>query len=162
MDSHYKDNTVSWPSYLPNGNPWKDGLYIETRPLSQSRELMQYMMSLRSLFQNQILLSILTQFPFTWSFCDFKRALHDCVAKMNVTDERDFARFEIKISFGGREISYIATALWLMNDYEYLCIIKDAPYSRQIQYHISCGLLDFETVQGNIIVFHVTRLFCQR
>ena len=31
---NYKDKTVSWPSYLHNGNPYpsKDGLYIETRP----------------------------------------------------------------------------------------------------------------------------------
>ena len=31
---HYKDKTVSWPSYLYNGNPltWKDHFYIETGP----------------------------------------------------------------------------------------------------------------------------------
>ena len=34
MDSHYEDETVSWPSYLHNGNlhSWKDGLYFETWP----------------------------------------------------------------------------------------------------------------------------------
>ena len=34
MDSHFKDKTVSRPSYLYNGNlhTWKDGLYIETGP----------------------------------------------------------------------------------------------------------------------------------
>ena len=33
-DSHYKDKTVSWPSYLYNGNSniWKDRLYVETGP----------------------------------------------------------------------------------------------------------------------------------
>ena len=31
-NSHYQDKTVSWPSYLANGNPhiWKDRLYVET------------------------------------------------------------------------------------------------------------------------------------
>ena len=34
MNSHYKDKTVSWPSYHYNGNPHicKDHLYIETGP----------------------------------------------------------------------------------------------------------------------------------
>ena len=33
-DSHYKDKTVSQPSYLYNGNrlTWKDGLYVEMGP----------------------------------------------------------------------------------------------------------------------------------
>ena len=33
-NSHYKDKTVSWLSYLYTGNlhTWKDGLYIETDP----------------------------------------------------------------------------------------------------------------------------------
>ena len=34
---YYKDKTVSWPSYLYNGNPhtWEDRLYIETGPRCQ-------------------------------------------------------------------------------------------------------------------------------
>ena len=34
INFNYKDETVSWPSYLCIGNPyiWKDGLYIDTEP----------------------------------------------------------------------------------------------------------------------------------
>ena len=40
---HDKDKTVSWPSYLHNGNPyaWKDGLYIEKGLRCQWRSLWQ-------------------------------------------------------------------------------------------------------------------------
>ena len=40
-DSHYKDKTVSRPSYLYNGNPyiWEDILYIERDPVSKRGHL---------------------------------------------------------------------------------------------------------------------------